>query len=312
MAGGFVHADVAQAVGDRPRSERPEQVVASLILTVVTSWGIYALLGMGIVLVYRTSRILNIAGGELAIFIGYVVATAIEGGLPVAIAIPLGMGAAMALGFAIFWFAISRVMGEPPHVGLVLTVGIATILNGLMIVFFGGGMTAIPFGLPGFTTVGAIRLPTTDVVAAIGAWLSIAAIAIVYRLTNLGLQMRAVAERVMLSAQRGLNVDRTVALSWIIGVLAAGLAGILHGERSFVALSAGVIGISALIACLIGGMDSLKGVILAALIVALAESVTALYIDPRYVLIAPVAILLVILIVRPWGLFGTVEELRRV
>ena len=134
----------------------------------------------------------------------------------------------------------------------------------------------------------------------------------IYRLTNLGLQMRAVAERVMLSAQRGLNVDRTVALSWIVGVLAAGLAGVLHGERSFVALSASVVGISALISCLIGGMDSLKGVVIAALIVAAAEALTTLYIDPRYVLIAPVAILLVILIVRPWGLFGTVEEIRRV
>jgi branched-chain amino acid transport system permease protein len=287
-------------------------VVPSFILTVVASWGIYALLGMGIVLVYRTSRILNLAGGELAIFIGYVVAIAIENGVPFPIAVPLGMGSAMALGFAIFWFTVRRTMGEPPHVGLMLTVGIATILNGLMIVLFGGGMTAIPVGLPGFTAIGSLRLPTTDVVAAVGAWLSIATIAIVYRLTNLGLQMRAVAERVMLSAQRGLNVDRTVALSWIIGVLAAGLAGILHGERAFVALSATVIGISALIACLIGGMDSLKGVIIAAFIVALTESFTALYIDPRYVLIAPVAILLMILIMRPWGLFGTVEEFRRV
>jgi branched-chain amino acid transport system permease protein len=286
--------------------------VASFVLTVVASWGIYALLGMGIVLVYRTSRVLNIAGGELAIFIGYVAAMAIESGLPFPVALPLGIGVAMALGFAIFWFAIRRVMGEPPHVGLMLTVGIATILNGLMIILFGGGMTAVPAGLPAFTTFGTLRLPTTDVVAAIGAWLSIAMIAVVYRLTNLGLQMRAVAERVMLSAQRGLNVDRTVALSWIIGVVAAGLAGILHGERAFVALSATVIGINALIACLIGGMDSLRGVIIAAFIVAFTESVTALYIDPRYVLIAPVAILLAILIVRPWGLFGTVEEFRRV
>jgi branched-chain amino acid transport system permease protein len=286
--------------------------VASLVLTVVASWGIYALLGMGIVLVYRTSRILNIAGGELAIFIGYVVAVAIERGLPFPIAVPLGMGTAMMLGFAIFWLTIRRVMGEPPHVGLMMTVGIGTILNGLMIVLFGGGMTGVPTGLPGFTTIGSIRLPTSDVVAAVGAWLSIAVIAVVYRVTNLGLQMRAVAERVMLSAQRGLNVDRTVALSWVIGVLAAGLAGMLHGERAFVALSATVIGISALIACLIGGMDSLKGVVIAAFIVAVTESVTALYIDPRYVLIAPVTILLVILIVRPWGLFGTVEEFRRV
>jgi branched-chain amino acid transport system permease protein len=173
-------------------------------------------------------------------------------------------------------------------------------------------MTAVPADLPAFTDIGSIRLPTPDVVAALGAWLSIAAIAAIYRLTNLGLQMRAVAERVMLSAQRGLNVDRTVALSWIIGVLAAGLAGILHGERAFVALSAAVIGINALIACLIGGMDSLKGIVPAAFLVALTENFTALYIDPRYVLVAPVTILLVILMVRPWGLFGTVEEFRRV
>jgi branched-chain amino acid transport system permease protein len=101
-------------------------------------------------------------------------------------------------------------------------------------------------------------------------------------------------------------------LSWVIGVLAFGLAGVLHGERSFVALSTSVIGISALIACLIGGMDSLKGVVIAAFLVAFAENFTAFYIDPRYVLIAPVTILFIILIVRPWGLFGTVEEFKRV
>ena len=82
-----------------------------LILTVLASWGIYALLGMGIVLVYRTSRVLNIAGGELAIFIGYIAAVAIEHGAPFLIALPLGMGTAVALGFVIFWFTIRRVMG---------------------------------------------------------------------------------------------------------------------------------------------------------------------------------------------------------
>jgi branched-chain amino acid transport system permease protein len=287
-------------------------LVASFALTVVATWGIYALLGMGIVLIYRTSRVLNIAGGEMAIFVGYVVATPIERGYPFVIAVPAGLAASMALGFAIFWLMVRRVMGEPPHIGLMVTVGLATILNGLMIVLFGGGMTAIPSGLSSFAQIGSARFPTQDLVAALGSWAGIATILLVYRLTNLGLQMRAVAEKVMLSAQRGLNVERTVALSWIIGTVAAGLAGILHGERAFVALSAALIGISALIACLIGGMDSLKGIVIAAFIVAATENFTALYIDPRYVLIAPVGILLVILIIRPWGLFGTVEEFKRV
>ena len=79
-----------------------------------------------------------------------------------------GTAPAVALGFAIFWLAIRRVMGEPPFVGLMLTVGVATILNGVMIVVFGGGMVGIPTGLPAFTTIGPRRLPTPDVIAVIG------------------------------------------------------------------------------------------------------------------------------------------------
>jgi branched-chain amino acid transport system permease protein len=287
-------------------------LATSLALTIAASWGIYTLLGMGIVLIYRTSRVLNIAGGELAIFVGYIVAAAIERGMPFAFALPAGLVTALALGLAVFWLMLRRIMGQPPHVGLMVTVGLASLLNGLMVILFGGGMTAVPSGITGFLRIGNSQLPAPDVVAAIGAWLGVAVIAAVYRVTNLGLQMRAVAERVMLSALRGVNVDRTVAVSWAIGVLAAGLAGTLHGERAFVALSATVVGVSALVACLIGGMDSLKGLVVGALIVALAENLTALYVDPRYVLIVPVALLLVILAVRPWGLFGTVEEYRRV
>ena len=286
--------------------------MVAFLLTLVATWGIYALLGIGIVLIYRTSRILNIAGGEMAIFISYLVAVLIEHGIPFFIAVLCGILASTALGFVVFWTMIRRIMGEPPYIGLMLTVGLGTIFNGLIIILFGGGMLGIPSGLPGFTQFNSVRLPTSDLVAAAGAWLAITVIVVVYWVTNIGLEMRAVAEKVMLSAQRGVNVDRTIALSWVIGVLAFGLAGVLHGERSFVALSTSVIGISALIACLIGGMDSLKGVVIAAFIVAFAENFTAFYIDPRYVLIAPVTILFIILIVRPWGLFGTVEEFKRV
>ncbi len=284
----------------------------SFTLTVVASWGIYALLALGIVLVYRTNRILNIASGELAIFVGYVAATAIAAGLPFWGAFLIAIAGAGALGLVIFRFAIKRILSEPPYVGLMLTVGLAPLLNGIIIIAFGGGLAAVPTGLPPTVTIATARFSTADVFAAAGAWISIALILGVYRLTDLGLQMRAVSERVTLSAQRGLNVNRIGAFAWMIGFLAIGLAGFLHGERSFVSLPSSVIGVSALIACLIGGMDSLKGAIIASLIVSFSENFTALYIDPRYVLIAPVTILFVILIVRPWGLFGTVEDLKRV
>ncbi len=284
----------------------------SQLLTIVATWGIYSLLGFGIVLIYRTSRVLNIAGGELAIFVGYIVAAALAQALPVAIALPLGVVVAGALGFVVFQLLLRRIMGEPPYVGLMVTVGLAILLNGLIVVAFGGGNVTIDVGFARAIPFAGGTLSERDLAAAAGAWLAFAALAAIYLATNLGLKMRAVAEKVMLSALRGIDVNRTVAASWVIGVIAAALAGVLHGERAFVAASAAVIGINALLACLIGGMDSVKGVVLGGLIVATAETLTALYVDPRYALLAPVGLVLLALVVRPWGLFGTVEEIRRV
>ena len=284
----------------------------SQLLTIFATWGIYTLLGIGIVLIYRTSRVLNIAGGELAIFLGYVVAWGVGQGLPVAAAVPMGLAAAAGLGLAVFWLMLRRIMGQPPYVGLMMTVGLAILLNGFIVILFGGGNVTIDAGFSRTIALGGATLSESDLAAGVGAWIAIGALVLVYRLTNLGLQMRAVAEKVMLSAQRGVNVNRIVALSWVLGVAAAALAGTLHGERAFVAASAAVIGINALLACLIGGMDSLRGVIAGGLVVAVAENLTAFYVDPRYALLAPVGLVLLTLVVRPWGLFGTVEEFRRV
>lgn len=284
----------------------------NLLLTIFATWGIYTLLGVGIVLIYRTSRVLNIAGGELAIFVGYVVAWAVARGLPVAAAVPMGLLAAAGLGLAVFWLMLRRIMGQPPHVGLMVTVGLAILLNGLIVILFGGGNVTIDAGFSRTISFGGATLSEGDLAAGVGAWISVAALALVYRLTNLGLQMRAVAEKAMLSAQRGVNINRIVALSWILGVAAAALAGTLHGQRAYIAASAAVIGINALLACLIGGMDSLRGVVVGGLIVAATENLMALYVDPRYALLAPVGLVLLTLVVRPWGLFGTVEEFRRV
>jgi branched-chain amino acid transport system permease protein len=284
----------------------------SLLLTIAATWGIYTLLGIGIVLIYRTSRVLNIAGGELAIFLGYAVAWAVAQGFPVAAAVPIGLAAAAGLGLAVFWLMLRRIMGQPPHVGLMMTVGLAILLNGLIVILFGGGNVTIDAGFSGTVALGGAILSERDLAAGLGAWISVAALTLVYRLTNLGLQMRAVAEKVTLSAQRGVNINRIVALSWVLGVAAAALAGTLHGERAFVAASAAVIGINALLACLIGGMDSLRGVVVGGLIVSVSENLTAYHVDPRYALLAPVGLVLLTLVVRPWGLFGTVEEFRRV
>ena len=205
--------------------------MASFVLTVVASWGIYALLGMGIVLVYRTSRVLNIAGGELAIFIGYRWRHRDRERLPFPVAVSLGMACAVALGFAIFWFAIRRVMGEPPFVGLMLTVGIGTIFNGFMIIVFGGGMVAYSSRVPASPRSAPCGCPCRTSSPRSGLGSRSRLIAHLPSHQSGPADARGGRTR---DAQRsaGLNVDRTVATSWIIGPSRSDWPGILHGESA--------------------------------------------------------------------------------
>jgi branched-chain amino acid transport system permease protein len=124
--------------------------------------------------------------------------------------------------------------------------------------------------------------------------------------------MRAVGEKPLLAAQRGFGLHKFYALSWGIAVFSGGLAGMFQACDSGLDPSMFVIGLKAFPVVLVGGLDSLMGVIPGAFVVALAEILAIQYISPQASEVAPFAVLLGMLLVRPWGLFGTKEELERV
>ncbi|MDE0058296.1 MAG: hypothetical protein OXP07_09240, partial [Defluviicoccus sp.] len=117
---------------------------------------------------------------------------------------------------------------------------------------------------------------------------------------------------VTLSAQRGIDVDRIVGIAWVLALVVGAVAGYLHGQRALISTAATLIGVNALIAAFIGGMDSFRGAIVGALTVAVVEFVTIQLVESHWAEIALVVLMLVVLTFRPWGLFGTVEELERV
>jgi branched-chain amino acid transport system permease protein len=273
------------------------------LFTILATWGVYALLGCGIVLIYRTSRVLNIAQGELAILLGYCLGTAIVAKLPLPIAAPASLVAGAVAGITVYRICLRRVMGEPPYVGLMVTVGLAIAVHGIMIIFFGGAIMTIELGFSGSVQLFGVSIPKADIFVVVGAWLCVGLIFLTYRLTKLGLLMRSVAEN---------NIDRIVGFSWIISITAAGAAGAFHGARAVIALATSIIGIKALIGCLIGGMDSMRGVLIGTFMVAATEHVAARYFETRYALLAPIVLMLIVLVIRPWGLFGTAEEIHRV
>ena len=127
-----------------------------------------------------------------------------------------------------------------------------------------------------------------------------------------GVRMRAVGQNPLLAAQRGIDLHAIYALAWGLSTLTGSLAGMLIALDSGLTSSMAVIGLKAFPATLVGGLDSLLGALLGALIVGAAEVLSIQYIDPLLSDVVPFLVLIAALIMRPWGLLGTREELDRV
>ena len=144
-----------------------------------------------------------------------------------------------------------------------------------------------------------------------GIWLFIG-LFLFLRLSPLGIQMRAAGERALLASQRGIDFHRLFALAWALAALSGALAGILYSSNVRLEPSLDVLGLKAFAVALVGGLDSLGGVIPAAILVALIEVLTVRYGNPLLSDVSPFLCLLAMLLIRPWGLFGTKAELERV
>ena len=275
---------------------------------------LYALLGAGIVVVYRTSRVLNFAQGELAVVGGYgmVTALAVAGG-SIVLGLGLTLGVAALAGAVIYLLLMRPILGEAPFVGVLVTIGLAILLRSVMVFFWEGRVEIVDLGQPGPVEITSdVTFPGANVRTFLGCTAAFALIYVLYQHSRLGVRMRAVAENVTLAAQRGINVDAAIVTAWVVALVAAGIAGTLYGSQALLSVPAAVVGVKAITAALIGGLDSLKGAYIGGLVVAAIEYFTTTEISARYADIAPILLLLIVLTVRPWGLFGTAEEVQRV
>jgi branched-chain amino acid transport system permease protein len=159
---------------------------------------------------------------------------------------------------------------------------------------------------------GGVAVSTIDGLTVLAAVLVMTGLLAFLRRSRLGIQMRAAGERPLLAAQRGIDFQLLFALSWALASLTAGVAGILYASNVRLDPGVGVLGLKAFAVALVGGLDSLGGVVPAALLVAAVEVLAARYGDPLLADVSPFLCLLGMLLIRPWGLAGTREELERV
>jgi len=269
------------------------------------------------VLIYRSSRVLNLAHGEFMALGGYFIFTVSLGifSSPVP-SFVLACIFSIALGFLVYLFLMRFMAGESIFAAVLVTVALGILLRGVMTLIWTSQLlhplqylqvqNASHEILKGavISTFGIVK-----VVAAVCLYLGLF---FCLKFTKWGLRMRAVGEKPLLASQRGIGLHRFYALSWGIGAFSGGLAGMIQACDSGLDPGMFVIGLKAFPVVLVGGLDSLIGVIPGAFVVALAEILTIMYISPQASETAPFFVLLLMLLFRPWGLFGTKEELERV
>ena len=288
-------------------------MVAFLTAVVILAC-MYAILAAGFVIIYKSSRILNFAHAEIGLIIAYALVTFLNvlPGPPI-VSIAMALILSFMLGLVIHALFIRPLAGQPVFATILLTVALGIVLQSIAVLIWHGNTETVTFGWRHYYTImPAVRVSSVEIIIVSAAIVFFSALLSFYKYSRVGWQMRATAENVLLAAQRGINIDFVMALSWGIGTFAIGVGAVLLAGYSSVSLSMTQMAIKAFAVSLVGGLDSVKGIIPAAAIVAAAELAANQYVNPRLADAIPFLIMLIVLVIRPWGLFGTEEEHERV
>ncbi len=288
-----------------------------LTVNIIVLSSIYALIACGYVLVYRVSRVLNLAHGELMMVGSYLLLTTawMFSSSPFT-AIVAAIVLSLAVGVMVYVFLMRKMTGEMVLAAVLTTVALGILLRGLMVLIWSAQQQypgqALGFSNPALALPGGARISLFAAILVGTTAFVYAALFTFLRFGAWGVRMRAAGQNPLLAAQRGINLHAIYALAWGLSTLTGALAGMLISLDSGLTSSMAIIGLKAFPAALVGGLDSLVGAIIGALIIGACEVLSIQFIDPLLSDVIPFIVLIAMLAVRPWGLFGTREELDRV
>lgn len=271
--------------------------------------GLYALTGLAFVLIYKATRVVNIAIGEMLMMGAYIFFAFSAGlGLPLWLAIPGALLVSGAMGALVERSVIRPMLGESPISSFMLTVGLASIFVGLVELIW----TADQQRLVEFFPNKHIEIGQAFVSPKVfyGFWIAvllITAVLLLFRFWRGGVALRATASDQAAAYSVGIAVPRVFSLAWVAAAVIAGVAGIVVGSIGGISSTMGVFGLSVLVVVIFGGLDSVLGALVGGVIVGVVEALTGYYIGGEYKLLATFSLLVLILLVRPYGLFGTHE-----
>lgn len=291
-----------------------------LVVSGIVVGSIYALSALGFVLIYKSSRVLNIAHGQViasGAFITY--GLTVWAGVPIYISFPISMVATFFLAMSVERVFLRRLIGEPIISVIMVTIGLMSILDGIIYLTpFGTENFSFPQFLPTTPiTIGGVSISWTQLVGVIITFLMITGFSWFFKKSTVGISMRAVSDDQMASMSIGISVPRVFGLAWAMAGLSAAAAGGIIGNitgLNFDTLHA--FGIVVFPVVILGGLDSILGAVVAGIIMGLIQQFASGYLDGNWGLngtaeVVPYIILLIILLFKPHGLFG-IHEIERV
>jgi branched-chain amino acid transport system permease protein len=279
---------------------------------------IYALIGLGFSIIFKASEVINFAQGELLLVGAYVVSSGVfEWHLPFLVALLLGIVATVLIGVLFERLILQRMIGRPVFSILMITIGLDIILRTTVLVRWGSNPipAATPFDITSGIDAGGVHFGASDIWTIIVTIVLCAALFIFFRYTRYGLSMRATALDQEAALAIGINIRSIYALAWGLSAAIATIGGVFLAIDSFaIDPTLGGTALLAFPAIILGGLDSVSGAVVGGIVIGLVQVVTAGYENSPYVTnvlgtgiheITPYLIMILVLLIRPYGLFGT-------
>ena len=273
------------------------------------SGALLALTGLAFVLIYKATRVVNLAIGEMLMIGAYAFFSFTAGlGLPWWAALPAALAVGGLLGAVVERAVIRPMLGESAISVFMVTIGLGSVLVGAVEIVWG----AAPTQLPDFMGTAPIFLGPAYVSRKIVIGFAVAATVIGlfllgFRTWRGGVALRATATDQGAAYSCGIDVPRVFSLAWVFAGMAAAGAGVLVGAVGGISPAMGVFGLSALVGVIVGGLDSIAGALIGGILVGLIEAWAGTYLGGEYKMLTTFGLLIAVLMVRPYGLFGTVE-----
>ncbi|WP_342130782.1 branched-chain amino acid ABC transporter permease [Hydrogenophaga sp. OTU3427] len=282
------------------------QVWAQLGINGISVGAIYALVALGLVLIYKATEVLNFAHGDLLVVSAFSAWGLITvAGLPFWAALLLTVALVAVLAYGLDALVIRRIAGQPQFAGVMLTIALAFMLRGLVSMFFGPESRNYPTPWTGQSSqIGGLAVAHLQLVI-LGVAMGVTAVLFVFfRNTRLGVAMQAASQNQLAAYLNGVRVKRVNSLVWALAGATAAVAGVLLAPITLVDISLWFVTLKALAALVLGGFGSVPGAIVGGLLIGLIEQYAGVYMPDGSKDIVAYLVLIAVLIVRPTGLLG--------